>query len=233
MTFIKNIKQKNSFIKGQLKTLRNISTYSNPNFSEGKIDFPKGKINFFNHNNMTIFKIPYLKVFFNDNPYLLKDYNMFDYYSIKLPLHIYISNLNNNSISVYSLCNNNSTFLKNSEYLKDDVDIYFQKIKNIFDNYTINNQNITIDYGSTETYSNNIPLITPLKFPFFIYPRQYKVNQYQNKFRSIKSNYDIKTLLTMNNNIISNNWKKIKEIDLNSKNMVSIYKEGNDTINLV
>jgi hypothetical protein len=218
MAFIKNIRS----LRG-LSPLRNVSTFSNPKF--------------FNHNSLTIFKIPYLKVFFNDNPYLLKDYIMFDYYSIKLPLHIYIRNLHNNSISVYSLCNNNSTFLKNSEYLKDDVDIYFQKIKNIFDNYTINNQNITIDYGSTETYSHNIPLITPMKFPFFIYPRQYKVNQYQNKFRSIKSNYDIKTLLTMNkrdgclDNIISNNWIKIKEIDLNSKNIVSIYKD--DTINLV
>ena len=206
MTIIRNI-----------KNIRNISTYSNSKL--------------YNYNNQSIFKIPYLKVFFNDNPYLLKNYNMFDYYSIKLPLHIYVRNLHNNSISIYSLCNNNSMFLKNSEYLKDDIDIYFSKIKNIFDNYTINNQNITIDYGATETYSNNIPIITTPNFPFCIYPKQYKVNQYKNKFRSIKNNYDIKTILTINNNVISNNWIKIKEIDLESKNIVSILKD--DSINLI
>lgn len=155
-------------------------------------------------------QIPHVKILFNDNPYLLKDYTQFDFYSLNLPVHLYLKD-KNNYIHTYSLFDNYYRYLDNKEVLKDPVYNLFDKVKFILEKYTINNQNINIKDAKLELILRNKNIHNFNHFPMYIYPDQHKVNQYHNYFRVVKSPYDIKTLLTLNNThtFISDMYKKI------------------------
>jgi hypothetical protein len=157
----------------------------------------------FKSNTKALYKIPFLRINFYDNPYLLKNNNDFDLYSLKLPMHIYVED-DRKKIHIYSL----SKDLKNTEdTLRCEVKQYLPYIKNLLNKYTINNQNVILNEDSLAWFIDNTTSIKKHHLPSFIYPIQEKREQHM----VTKSKYDIKTLIKIEDMdyTINGIWKKI------------------------
>jgi hypothetical protein len=171
--------------------------------------------------------IPVVKIHFNDNPYLLKDIRKYDYYSIDIPISLFIKDSKNfSSLHVYSIFDDIYKYQENKEVLKEPINHFYDKIKHLFDRFTINNQNINIKAPSSDGVSPSLKIVykdsviyNHNHIPMYIYPEQQKINQYNNSFKVVKSPYDIKTLLTYTNGdqIISDIYKKMDTIELSRK----------------
>lgn len=157
--------------------------------------------------------IPQIVVNFNDNPYLLKDYTRFDYYSIMLPVHIYIRN--ERKINVYSITRNFYEYKMNQDLLIDPVLRYFSKMKLVLEKHTVNNQNINFNNMNLIVYHKKFHVYNKNHFPLTLYPDQSKVNQWNNEFAINKSPYTISTVLTFNRdcNKISDIYNYMGTID--------------------
>lgn len=149
--------------------------------------------------------MPYIKINFYDNPYLLNTPESFDYYTLKVPLHIYLKTTNN-KIIVYSMTQHWVDYNNNKEFLSHCTNRYLPQMKTLINNFTINNQNVKADVRTISSVIDKVTFTSGNNLPAFIFPTQLKNPQYKVN----KGFYDIKTLIRMDKEkeSISSIWKK-------------------------
>lgn len=153
--------------------------------------------------------MPYISMKFRDNPYLLTDRKQQDIYSLKVPLHIYLKQ-KDNKVLVYSMTDNWVEYKKNQEFLVSMYpDEYKDRMINLLENYTVNNQNITPVKSSIKWFNDKYNIMNKNILPAFIFPAQEVSKQYM----VTKSVYDIRTLLKLDKDgeSISGTWRRVGE----------------------
>lgn len=155
--------------------------------------FHKGAGEFFAPRKMFM---PIIKMSFYDNPYLLKNKDQFDVYTLAVPFHIYLKD-NDNKVTVYSMTKSWVDYNRNRDAIYDFTDNYSKQMLTLLNTYTVNNQNIIPIKNSLCWSSDDLKFSKRSLFPMYVYPKQQKNAKLKVNHNPI---YDIRTLLKLDRN---------------------------------
>lgn len=152
---------------------------------------------------------PVIKISFYDNPYLLKNKDQFDIYTLTVPFHIYLKD-SKNKVSVYTMNKNLVEYNKNKDLIYECIDKYSNQMNTLLNNFTVNNQNITPIKSSLCWNTETFKYINKNILPAYVFPKQQNNNKTKINYNPM---YEIRTLIKLNKdeNSVNNIWNKVAE----------------------